>query len=92
MAGIIALLNDYQLSIGKKPALLPQAEALQRRPRGSQYCLNDITFSFNPARGTDRFPATVGCDPLRPARLLSLWFRRSLTLSFVGLRSRDAGF
>ena len=70
VAGIISLLNDFQLSQGRDPLgfLNPWLYGV------GQEGLNDITSGSNPGCGTVGFSATVGWDPVRPARLLSLHF------------------
>ncbi len=84
-AGIISLLNDYQISRDKPPRgfLNPW---LYGDGLGS---ISDITSGSNPGCNTDVFSAIDGWDPVRPARLVSLHFRRWLILGSV--RSRVLG-
>ncbi|KAF8265001.1 subtilisin-like protein [Lactarius quietus] len=59
VAGIISLLNDYQLSQGK-PALGFLNPRLYLNPAG----FNDITSGNNPGCKTEGFTATIGWDPV----------------------------
>ncbi|KAF8259523.1 subtilisin-like protein [Lactarius quietus] len=70
-AGVISLLNDYLLSIGRKPLgfLNPWLYGEGRE------ALNDIKSGYNPGCGTDGFTAVAGWDPVRPARGASLLTR-----------------
>ncbi len=70
VAGIISLLNDYKLGQGKAPLGFLNLWLYS----GGLWGLNDITFGSNPGCGTEGFPAVVGWDPVRPARLVSLYF------------------
>ena len=76
MAGIIALLNDYELSQGKPPLgfLNPW---LYENGLG----LNDIKIGTNPGCNSKGFSATEGWDPVRPASLVCITFACFLTLS-----------
>ncbi|KDN38296.1 hypothetical protein RSAG8_09595, partial [Rhizoctonia solani AG-8 WAC10335] len=58
-AGVIALLNDYRLSCGKKPLgfLNPWLYSCAS-------ALNDITSGSNPGCGTEGFTARAGWDPV----------------------------
>ncbi|KAF8265866.1 subtilisin-like protein [Lactarius quietus] len=60
VAGIISLLNDYRLSIGRKPLgfLNPWLYGLGRAG------ITDIKSGSNPGCGTEGFPAIVGWDPV----------------------------
>ncbi|KAH9064052.1 subtilisin-like protein [Lactarius vividus] len=60
VAGIISLLNDYQISQGRNPLgfLNPWLYGIARAG------LNDITSGSNPGCNTDGFPAIVGWDPV----------------------------
>ncbi|KAH9047425.1 subtilisin-like protein [Lactarius hengduanensis] len=60
VAGIISLLNDYQISQGRHPLgfLNPWLYGIARAG------LNDITSGSNPGCNTDGFPAVVGWDPV----------------------------
>ncbi|KAH9167827.1 subtilisin-like protein [Lactarius sanguifluus] len=60
VAGIISLLNDYQISQGRRPLgfLNPWLYGIARAG------LNDITSGSNPGCNTDGFPAVVGWDPV----------------------------
>ncbi|KAF8265630.1 subtilisin-like protein [Lactarius quietus] len=60
VAGIISLLNDYKLSIGKKPLgfLNPWLYGL------AVVGMNDITSGSNPGCGTEGFSAIPGWDPV----------------------------
>ena len=86
VAGIISLLNDYLLSVDRKPLgfLNPWLYSYGRSG------LNDITSGSNPGCGTEGFSAIVGWDPVRPARLVSLHFRLWLIFGSVGDGSRNA--
>lgn len=62
MAGIIALLNDYRLSIDK-----PVLGFLNPWLYGDGLAgLNDITSGMNPGCGTVEFSAIKGWDPVCP--------------------------
>ena len=54
--------------------------------------LNDIVDGSNPGCGTGGFTARAGWDPVRPATIVSLSFRRWLIWCTVGHGSRDAKF
>ncbi|KAI9449375.1 subtilisin-like protein [Lactarius psammicola] len=60
VAGIIALLNDYRLSVGKRPLgfLNPWLYSYGRAG------INDIISGSNPGCGTDGFSAIIGWDPV----------------------------
>ncbi|KAH8985535.1 subtilisin-like protein [Lactarius akahatsu] len=60
VAGIIALLNDFRISQGKRPLgfLNPLLYGIARAG------LNDITSGSNPGCNTDGFSAVVGWDPV----------------------------
>ncbi|KAI9451104.1 subtilisin-like protein [Lactarius psammicola] len=60
VAGIIALLNDYLLSVGRRPLgfLNPWLYSYGRAG------INDIISGSNPGCGTDGFSAIVGWDPV----------------------------
>jgi len=60
VAGIISLLNDYLLSIGRKPLGFLNPWLYGQGSRG----LNDITSGYNPGCGTDGFSAIAGWDPV----------------------------
>ncbi|KAH8986036.1 subtilisin-like protein [Lactarius hatsudake] len=64
VAGIISLLNDYRLSKGRNPLGFLNPWLYDIGIDG----LNDITSGSNPGCDTDGFTATVGWDPVRPAR------------------------
>ncbi len=87
VAGIISLLNDYRISHGKPPLGFLNYWLYGNGKAG----LNDITSGSNPGCNLDGFSAIVGWDPVRPARLVSLHFRRRLILCSIGHGSRDAG-
>ena len=78
MAGIISLLNDYRLSIGRPPLgfLNPWLYG------GGLEGLNDITLGSNPGCNTPGFSATIGWDPVSLSRLYSL----SMALANSGMR------
>jgi phosphoribosylaminoimidazole (AIR) synthetase len=84
VAGIVSLINDYQLSKGRAPLgflnLLLYGDGIEG--------LTDIISGSNPGCGTPGFSAIGGWDPVRPARLVSLHL---LISGFViGHGSRDA--
>ncbi|KAF8259525.1 subtilisin-like protein [Lactarius quietus] len=60
VAGIISLLNDYLLSIGRKPLGFLNPWLYGQGSKG----LNDITSGYNPGCGTDGFSAIAGWDPV----------------------------
>ena len=68
MAGIISLLNDYRLSIGRPPLgwLNPWLYG------GGLAGLNDVTLGSNPGCGTPGFTATFGWDPVSLTTACSL--------------------
>jgi hypothetical protein len=49
----------------------------------------DVRLGSNPGCDTNGFPAIVGWDPVRSARLVSLHFRRWLILCPIGHGSGD---
>jgi len=59
-AGIIALLNDFRISIGKSSLGFLNPLIYAKLNAG----LNDITLGNNPACGTDGFFALTGWDPI----------------------------
>jgi len=67
VAGIISLLNDYQLSKDRTPLGFLNPWLYGYGHTG----INDITSGSNPGCGTVGFSAIVGWDPVRPARLVS---------------------
>jgi tripeptidyl-peptidase-1 len=71
VAGIIALLNDYLLSRGKKPLgfLNPWLYGL------GTVGMNDIKSGSNPGCGTEGFSAITGWDSVSLAIFVSLYFR-----------------
>ncbi len=71
MAGVISLLNDFRISNGKRPLGFLNPWLYGNGRDG----LNDIVSGYNPGCNTDGFTAIVGWDPVRPARLVSLYFR-----------------
>ena len=83
VAGIFALLNDFLVSRNQLPLGFLNPLLYGDGLEG----LTDIISGSNPGCGTDGFPATVGWDPVRTARL---HFRRWLNLCFIGHGSRDA--
>ena len=68
VAGIISLLNDYRLTIGR-PSLGFLNLWLYGQGLGG---LNDIISGSNPGCGTDGFSAIAGWDPVRLPRVASL--------------------
>ena len=86
VAGIIALLNDFRLSIGKPPLGFLNYWLYGKGRAG----INDIVSGSNPGCGTDGFSAIIGWDPVRTARLVSLHFRRWLIFGSAGDGSRHA--
>ncbi len=71
VAGIISLLNDFQLSQGRDPLGF-------LNPRLYGDCragFKDITSGSNPGCGTEGFSAVEGWDPVRFARLVYLHFQ-----------------
>ncbi|KAI9441864.1 subtilisin-like protein [Lactarius indigo] len=68
VAGIISLLNDFQLSRGKKALGFLNPLLYDKGVNG----LNDIISGSNPGCNTDGFSAIAGWDPVRPARLVFL--------------------
>ena len=68
MAGVISLLNDYQLSRGKPPLGFLNPWLYGQGRAG----LNDIKSGSNPGCNTDGFTAIRGWDPVRPTELVSL--------------------
>src|SRR6266702_208023 len=86
VAAIISLLNDYLISKGEPPLGFLNYWLYGDGLAG----LNDITSGSNPGCNTDGFSAVAKWDPVRPSRLVSLHFRRWLTLGSIGHRSRDA--
>jgi hypothetical protein len=79
VAGIISLLNDYQLSQGKPPLGFLNPWLYGKGLEG----IKDITQGSNPGCNTIGFSATTGWDPVRPACLVCIHFRRSLTLDRI---------
>ena len=73
MAGIIALLNDYQLSQGKPPLgfLNPWLYGLYDNGLKG---INDVKYGSNPGCGTIGFNATEGWDPVRPPSFVCITF------------------
>ncbi|KAI9437559.1 subtilisin-like protein [Lactarius indigo] len=69
-AGIISLLNDYQISKGKKPLGFLNPWLYGSGLGG----LSDITSGSNPGCNTDGFEAIDGWDPVRPTNLCILVF------------------
>jgi len=67
VAGVISLLNDYQLSKGKPPLGWLNPWLYKYGLDG----LNDITSGSNPGCNTEGFSAIAGWDPVRSARLVS---------------------
>ncbi|KAF8259527.1 peptidase S8/S53 domain-containing protein [Lactarius quietus] len=72
VAGVIALLNDYLLSIDSKPLGFLNPWLYGEGRNG----IDDITSGSNPGCGTEGFPAIAGWDPVRLGRLASLLTRR----------------
>ena len=68
VAGVISLLNDYQISRGEAALSFLNPWLYGQGLTG----LNDITSGSNPGCGTEGFSAIVGWDPVRLARLASL--------------------
>ena len=60
VAGIITLLNDYRLSIGKRPLGFLNPWLYGRGKDG----ITDITSGSNPGCNTEGFTATTGWDPV----------------------------
>ncbi|KAI9450960.1 subtilisin-like protein [Lactarius psammicola] len=60
VAGIIALLNDFRLSIGKPPLGFLNYWLYGKGRAG----INDIVSGSNPGCGTDGFSAIIGWDPV----------------------------
>ncbi|QRW08825.1 hypothetical protein RhiLY_07824 [Ceratobasidium sp. AG-Ba] len=58
-AGVIALVNDYRMSNGKRPLGF-----LNPWLYSNSAMLNDITIGNNPGCETDGFSAAVGWDPV----------------------------
>ncbi|KAH8990957.1 subtilisin-like protein [Lactarius akahatsu] len=73
-AGIISLLNDYRISIGRAPLGFLNVLLYGRFLEG----LNDITSGSNPGCNTDGFSAVPGWDPV--TGLGSLDFEKLLTI------------
>ncbi|KAH9054950.1 subtilisin-like protein [Lactarius vividus] len=86
VAGIIALLNDHQVSRGKAPLGFLNPWLYGKGLEG----IYDVTTGSNPGCNLDGFSATAGWDPVSPAKLVPLLFRRWRTVSPVGHGSRDA--
>jgi hypothetical protein len=76
VAGIISLLNDYLISQGKPPLGFLNPWLYGNGLGG----FNDITLGSNPGCTTPGFSAAPGWDPVRPASLVCVHFRRLLTL------------
>ncbi|KAH9041304.1 subtilisin-like protein [Lactarius pseudohatsudake] len=87
VAGIISLLNDYQLSHNR-----PVLGFLNPWLYGTaSQAFNDITSGSNPGCGTGGFSAVPGWDPVRLSRLTFPDFQAStLTLGSIGDGPRDA--
>jgi hypothetical protein len=66
VAGIISLLNDYQISQGKPPLGFLNPWLYGKGLKG----LSDITIGSNPGCRTRGFLAAIGWDPVRPASLV----------------------
>ncbi|KAI9451127.1 subtilisin-like protein [Lactarius psammicola] len=60
VAGIIALLNDYLLSVGRRPLGFLNPWLYSNGRAG----INDIISGSNPGCGTDGFSAIIGWDPV----------------------------
>jgi hypothetical protein len=76
VAGIISLLNDYLISQGKPPLGFLNPWLYGKGLDG----FNDITIGSNRGCNTPGFSAAHGWDPVRPASLVCIHFRRLLTL------------
>jgi tripeptidyl-peptidase-1 len=77
VAGIISLLNDYLISQGKRPLGFLNPWLYGKGLEG----INDIRYgSSNQGCNTNGFSATTGWDPVRPASLACIDFRRLLSL------------
>jgi hypothetical protein len=76
VAGVISLLNDYQISQGKPPLGFLNPWLYGKGLKG----LRDIIYGSNPGCKTNGFYATVGWDPVRPTSLVCIHFLRLLTL------------
>ena len=72
VAGIFSLLNDFLISQGRRPLGFLNPWLYGNGRQG----FTDVTAGSNPGCGTDGFFAEEGWDPVRPARLVSLHFRR----------------
>ncbi|KAH9035676.1 subtilisin-like protein [Lactarius hengduanensis] len=78
---VVVLNGEYEMIDGASGST-PQCRSLMSlflNPRLYDTALpglNDITSGRNPGCGTDGFPAIIGWDPMRLARLLSLHFQR----------------
>ena len=73
MAGIIGLLNDYELSQGRRPLgfLNPWLYGLYENGLEG---LNDITTGTNPGCDCQGFSAGEGWDPVRPTSFVCITF------------------
>ena len=65
MAGIIALLNDFQVTAGEPALGFLNTWLYNVAPRG----FNDIVEGTNSGCGTLGFSAVTGWDPVRPSSL-----------------------
>ena len=72
-AAIIALLNNYLVSNDKDPLSFLNYWLYEAGLHWDG--LHDVTGGSNPSCKTKGFSVTVGWDPVRPARPLSLRFR-----------------
>jgi tripeptidyl-peptidase I len=72
VAGLISLLNDYRLSMGKPPLGFLNIWLYGDARLG----FNDIKDGSNPGCGTEGFSAVPGWDPVRPSMLEFLRLRR----------------
>ena len=85
-AATLSLLNDSLISKGKAPLGFLNPWLYSAGLGG----LNDIISGCNPGSGTEGFSATVGWDPVCPARVLNFHFRCLLIFESIGDRSWDA--
>jgi tripeptidyl-peptidase-1 len=82
VTAIISLFNDFRISKGQSALGWVNPWLYDKGPGN----LDDILEGSNPGCGTNGLSAIEGWDPVRPARLMFLHFRRWLI--FVLPRSR----